>query len=101
MQSYGVLLLSNGDTTGPARYWAGGLGLFSVRADFEGSGGGSLFLEYLLPDGVTWAEARDTGGAPIEITANGGALFRLPPAQIRARADAVTPVNAAAYRVVN
>lgn len=99
MQSASVVLMSNGDTVGAARTWPGGRGLFSVWGDFDGSGGGSVTLEWLGPDGLTWIQANDTTNTPIEITADGGALFELPAGNIRAVAVLVTPVRAVAARV--
>lgn len=99
MNSFSALLLNNGDTTGPARYWAGGQGILTVWADFDGSGGGDITMEWLGPDGVTWVPANDTAGAPIFIEANGSVRFELPPGQIRGVANAVAPVVALAARV--
>lgn len=100
MNSYSALLLNNGDTTGPARYWAGGRGLLTVWADFDGSGGGNITMEWLGPDGLTWVLATDIVGAPIFIEANGGVVFELPPCQIRGVASAVAPAIALAARVM-
>lgn len=99
MNSFSALLLNNGDTTGPARYWAGGLGQLAVWADFAGSGGGAVTMEWLASDGTTWIEANDLAGDPILIEAEGSVMFELPPCQIRGVAQAVTPAIALASRI--
>lgn len=91
MHTASVTLLTNGSATSAAQNWPGGKGLFSVKATF---GGGSVALQYLLPDLVTWATPTDGS-----LTADGGVVFELPPVPIRALVTTATAVYATAVRV--
>lgn len=91
MHSASVKLLTNGSATSGQQYWPGGKGVFQVVATF---GGGSVGLEYLGPDGVTWVAP--AGGS---LTANGGVVFELAPCQIRAAVVTATAVHASAERI--
>jgi hypothetical protein len=99
MQSFGVLLSNGGDVTGDAQPWNGGRGVFSVVGDFDGGGGGSVTLEYLGPDGVTWLIVPDDNGGDIVLTASGASIFDLPPGQIRVALDLMIETYARADRV--
>lgn len=90
MNSAGVLLLSNASATGAAAKWPGGRGLFTAEATF---GGGSVALEYLGPNG-SWLAT-----PTVSLSANGGALFELPPGEIRAAVVTATAVYARADRI--
>lgn len=69
-------LLSNaGAGNGASVLWGGGKGMFSAVATW---GGGNVQLQYMGPDEATWL---NVGAA---ISANGYALFELPPGRIRA-----------------
>lgn len=91
MQSASVSLLSNGSATSAAANWPGGKGVFSVKATF---GGGSVALQYQLPDNSTWFTP--TSGS---LTANDGFIFELPPCLIRAAVVTATAVYARADRI--
>lgn len=92
MHSASVKLLTNGGATSGQQYWPGGKGVFQVVATF---GGGSVGLEYLGPDGVTWVAP--AGGS---LLANGGFVFELAPCQIRAAVSVgPTGVHASAERI--
>lgn len=70
-------LASNaGAGNGTPKVWGGGRGVFSATATW---GGGSVKLQYMLPDG-TWADV----GAHTTLMANGGGGFELPRCEIRA-----------------
>jgi len=83
-----VVLLSNEAVTSEWKQWPGGVGLFSAEATW---GGGSVSLEYKLPNGTAVA-----AGANTTLTANGGGLFELPPCQIRAAVVVATAAYATA-----
>lgn len=83
-------LLNNSNATGAGAPWSAGRGLFSVVANF--SGGGSVQLQYMGPNGSTWL---DVGAA---LTANGLQTFALPQGLIRAVVVTATAVFAAAER---
>ena len=94
--SAGVILLSNGSATSASQQWPGGRGQFAAAATF---GGGSVALEFLCPDGSTWAAVKDINGTTVSLTAAGGQVFDLPPCPIRAAVVTATAVYAAANRV--
>lgn len=98
MNSYGIVLLANAGTgAGAAFSWPGGRLAFSAVATF---GGGSVALEYLGPDGVTWIPAaKDTDGTAVSLAAAGIIICELPPGQIRANATTATAVYARADRI--
>jgi hypothetical protein len=83
-----ITLLSNGSATSSEKIWPGGVGVFMAHATF---GGGSVKLQYKLPDGSTWTDA----GADTSLTADGGGVFELPPCNIRAAVATATGVYAA------
>lgn len=91
MQSASVTLLHNEAATSAAKSWPGGKGTFMVVATF---GAGSVALQYLASDNVTWLTP--TGGS---LTANGMFNFELPPGQIRALVAAATAVYAHAASI--
>lgn len=70
-------LLSNASATGPEAQWDGGVGVFSVAGTFSGA---TVTLQFLGPDAATWIDV----GADTTFTAEGGAVFVLPPSRIRA-----------------
>lgn len=80
-------LLSNEAATSAAFAWAGGDGMFTCKATW---GGGTVKLQYLLPDGATWADV----GANTTLTADGGGGFTLGPCAIRANVATATAVYA-------
>lgn len=80
-------LITNGSATSDAVSWAGGDGMFTVKATW---GGGTVKLQYLLPDGATWADV----GANTTLTADGGGGFTLGPCNIRANVATATAVYA-------
>lgn len=91
------LLVNAGAGIGTGQDWNGGRGLFSVLATF---GGGTVALEYLGPDGVTWFPApKVSDGTAISATVAGGILFELPPGKVRANATAATAVYARVDRI--
>ncbi len=71
-----IALISNGTATGPMKQWPGGQGLFSLVGTL---GGATVALTFLGPDGATMLPV--TG---VSLTANGSALFTLPPCWIQA-----------------
>lgn len=77
-------LLENAAATGAARDWKGGRGHFSAAGTFSGA---TVKLQYLCPDGTTWADA----GAATTLTAAGGGVFELPPCQVKAVISAGPP----------
>lgn len=83
-----LTLLSNAAATGSAMVWPGGTGVFMAEAVW---GGGSVSLEYKLPNGA-WVAA----GPETTLTANGGGVFELPPGEIRAAVSAASAVYATA-----
>lgn len=85
-------LLTNASATGAGQLWPGGRGVFSVAATF---GGGTVKLQYLLPDNSSWADA----GTDTTLTANGGGGFELPAVQIRANVATATGVYATAVGI--
>lgn len=87
----GVSILSNASATSAAKKWPGGVGLFAVKATW---GGGSVALQFQLPDGSTWVTPTDGS-----LTADGGLIFELPPCLIRAAVTTATAVYARADRV--
>ena len=92
MQNYILTLLSNASATGSAFGWPGGKGVFSAKA----TGYGTVSLQYLGADGVTWITPTD--GA---LTADGGVIFELGPVSIRAAVATATAVYATATRVLD
>jgi len=90
-----IILASNASATGSAQTWPGGPGLFSATATF---GGGTVKLQFLLPDGSSWADADAASGTTYTtLTAAGGGIFELPPgAQIRVNIATATAVYASA-----
>jgi hypothetical protein len=80
-------LLANSSANGAPAQWGGGKGLFTAVANW---GGGSVQLQYMGPDGVTWL---NIGAA---LTANGYLNFELAPGLIRAAVTAATAAYAQA-----
>lgn len=74
--------------------WQGGTGVFAVAATFAG---GTIKLQWQLPDGVTWVDA----GVNTTFTAAGGGIFTLHKCPIRCFITGGPPtgVYAYAYRV--
>lgn len=90
-----VPLAVNASATSAGVSWPGGPGMFTAVATF---GGGTVKLQYLLPDGSTWADA-DTGSGTLytTLTAAGGGGFEFPPGQqIRVSITTATAVYASA-----
>lgn len=87
----GALPTANTTIAPGAGQWPGGKGFFAVKATF---GGGSVALQFQLPDNITWATL--TNGS---FTADGGMVFELPPCLIRALATTATSVYANAARI--
>lgn len=85
------VLLSNAAATGSSFAWPGGTGVFMAEATW---GGGSVSLQYQLPNGA-WVAA----GADTTLTANGGGVFELPPCNIRAAVSVATAAYATATHV--
>lgn len=90
MNSASVILLTNAAANSAAMQWPGGAGVFAVKA----TGFGSVALQILLPDGVTWFTP--TGAS---LTADGAVVFELPPCLIRALVTTATAVYARADRI--
>lgn len=88
--TYSVQLLTNGSATSVAFPWLGGKGVFASKA----TGYGTVALQYLLPDGATWATPTDGS-----LAADGGVVFELGPCQIRAAVATATAVYASATRI--
>lgn len=91
MQTASVELLSNASATSSAKQWPGGKGVFSAKATF---GGGSVALQFQLPDSTTWVTPTDGS-----LSADGGFVFELPPCYIRAAVATATAVYARADRI--
>ncbi len=70
-----IKLIVNGTASGALTQWPGGQGLFSLVGTL---GGATVTLQFLGPDGVTMLPV--TG---VSLSANGSALFTLPPCQIQ------------------
>lgn len=85
-----VTLLNNENATSTAKAWGGGKALFAVK----GSAFGSVALQLLLPDNVTWWTP-----AGASLTADGGIVVELPPGQIRALVTGATNVYATVARI--
>lgn len=96
MNSAGVELLNNAAATGTGQSWPGGRGLFVALATF---GGGSVGLQFLGPDGVTWLPCQSVAGADVSLTAAGSTLFEQPPGSLRAVVATATAVYARADRI--
>lgn len=77
-------LLSNASSTGSAAEWGGGLGVFAAAGTFSGA---TIKLQFLCPDGSTWADV----GADTTLTVAGGGVFVLPPGRIRAAVSGGPP----------
>lgn len=86
-----VVLLENAAADSSAAEWKGGAGVFSAEATW---GGGTVTLQYKLPNG-TWVAA----GPDTTLAANGGGVFELPPCQIRAAVATATAVYATAVHI--
>jgi hypothetical protein len=91
MQTASVELLADASATSSAKQWPGGKGVFAVKATF---GGGSVALQFQLPDSSTWITPTDGS-----LTADGGFVFELPPCYIRASVATATAVYATAVRI--
>jgi hypothetical protein len=85
-------LLSNASATSAVMQWPGGRGWFSAKATW---GGGSVGLQYLLPDGATYVAAHTA------LTADGGVAFELPPCLVKAVVTTATAVYATAARITS
>ncbi len=83
-------LLNNESANSKPAQWGGGRGMLSAVGIW--TGGGSIQLQYMGPDGTTWL---DIGGP---MTANGVQLFELPPGLIRAAVSIATAVYAQAEK---
>ena len=91
-ESYSVTLMVNGSGNGAPVQWVGGRGFFSAIS--SNWGGGSASIQYRGPDGVTWLST-----PAISLTADGGAVFDLPPCEIRGITNTATGVTSAAARI--
>ncbi len=93
MQSFSVKLIENGSSASDevTKQWPGGKGVFMAKATF---GGGTVALQYLLPDNATWVTPTDGS-----LTADGGVVFELPPCNIRVSVATATAVYASASRI--
>jgi hypothetical protein len=91
MQTASVELLNNGSATSTGKAWPGGKGVFAVKGTF---GGGTVALQFQLPDYTTWFTP--TNGS---LTDDGGFVFELPPCLIRAEVVTATAVYAMAARI--
>lgn len=80
-------LADNASATTSAFVWNGGRGAFMAKATW---GGGTVKLQYLLPDGSTWVDV----GPDVELTADGMGGFELPPGHIRVNIATATAVYA-------
>lgn len=87
MNTHGELLINNGSATSAATQWPGGRGVVMMGANW--SGGGTIALQALLPNGSYADVSTETTK-----TANGLGGFDLPPCTIKAT---VTGTVAAAY----
>jgi len=90
MQNYSLTLLNNASATSAGFGWAGGKGVFAVKA----TGYGTVALQYQLPDGVTWVTPTDGS-----LSADGGVVFELGPCNIRAAVTTATAVYASVTRI--
>lgn len=80
-------LAENASSTGSSFTWDGGRGAFSAVATF---GGGTVKLQFLLPDGSTWVDV----GPDTTLTAAGAGGFELPSGKIRVNIATATAVYA-------
>lgn len=77
-------LLDDATGNGDAYEWTGGRLMFAaISASW---GGGSVKLQYLLPDGTTWVDV----GSDTNLTADGVGGAELPQGKIRAVATTAT-----------
>ncbi len=75
-------LIANGSATGAAVDWAGGKGVFVVRAGtFSGA---TVKLQWSPDQGTTWLDVDQGGDVFVTLTAVGAGLFELPGCKIRA-----------------
>lgn len=86
----GFTLLSNASATSAVFDWPGGRGWFAAKATW---GGGSVGLQYMLPDNTTYVAAHTA------LTADGGVAFELPPCKVKAVVATATAVYASAARI--
>jgi hypothetical protein len=77
MSAYQLLSAAGSSAIGSTTTWCGGVGMFNAVGTF---GGGTVKLQYIGADGTTWIDA----GSSTAVVAASGALFELPPGQIRA-----------------
>lgn len=92
MQTASLKLLTNSSADSAVMQWPGGRGWFSAKGTW---GGGNATLKFLLPDGITYAQAC----APL--TADGGVAFELPPCSVFVDVTTATAVYARADRIPN
>lgn len=71
--------------------WTGGRGMFYVKATF---GGGSVKLQQKAPDGTFMDVPATVNATTPSLTANGMAVFELPPGELKAVATTATGVYA-------
>ena len=90
MQSASLQLLKNASATSAVFQWPGGRGWFSAKATW---GGGSVGLQYMLPDNTTYVAAHTA------LTADGGVAFELPPCTVKCVVTTATAVYAQAARI--
>ncbi len=92
MQTFSLKLLTNASATSDGTHqWPGGKGVYAVKATF---GGGSVALQFRLPDHATWFTPTDGS-----LTADGGVVFELPPCLVRALVTTATAVYATMARI--
>lgn len=92
MQTASIEFFRNGTGTSTPRQWPGGRGFFAA----VGTGFGTVSMECLGPDGVTWLQA-----PAISLSANGGVVFDLPPGTVRGVCNTTTNVYATATRITS
>ena len=76
MNTFSVILLSNGSATGAVVKWPGGRGVLEVGGNF--TGGGTVSLHGILPNGVFAALGPET-----TLTANGRGGFDIGPTDLK------------------
>lgn len=91
MHSFSATLLTNVSATGAGagQQWNGGRGALTVVGTF---GGTAATLEYLGPNGTSWIAAVTPAGTAVSLSAQGMALFEVPPGTLRVVLTGGVPV---------
>lgn len=87
------MILKNASATSDAFIWPGGDGVIDVVASTYGT----ITLQYLGPDGVTWSDM----GEHTTFVANGGGIFTRGDSKLRIKVDGATGVYATVNEILD